>query len=95
MRVKNVTARLIHVGDVACIPGQEADIPEEFVDSINKNDLVPVVESAEAAPVTAKPSKGAQAKAVKEAEEALKQATEGGDPFKIKAAEEALAAVKG
>jgi hypothetical protein len=42
MRVKNVSARLHHVGEVSIAPGQEADIPKAFEASINRKELVPV-----------------------------------------------------
>ena len=42
MKVRNVSARLHHVGNVSIAPGEEKDIPKEFENSINKNDLVEV-----------------------------------------------------
>lgn len=60
MKVKNVSARLHHVGTVSIAPGEEKDIPDAFKNSINKNDLVEVkaVAPAQAAKQTA-PKPGA------------------------------------
>jgi hypothetical protein len=58
MKVKNVSARLHHVGNVSIAPGEEKEIPKAFENSINKNDLVEVkaVAPAPAAkPVAPKP----------------------------------------
>jgi hypothetical protein len=60
MKVKNVSARLHHVGNVSIAPGEEKEIPKAFENSINKNDLVEVkaVAPAPAAKPTA-PKPGA------------------------------------
>lgn len=42
MRVKNISARPHHVGDVTIIPGDEKDIPDSFANAINKNDLIEI-----------------------------------------------------
>jgi len=57
MKVKNVSARLHHVGDVSIAPGEEKDIPEGFETAINKEDLVEVKTTAPAVKSTSsKPS---------------------------------------
>jgi hypothetical protein len=43
MRVKNISARPHHVGDVTIIPGDEQDIPDSFASAINKAELVEIV----------------------------------------------------
>ena len=53
MKVKNVSARLHHVGNVSIAPGEEKDIPKGFETTINKDELVEV-KSATLAPA-AKP----------------------------------------
>lgn len=53
MKVKNVSARLHHVGDVSIAPGQEADIPKAFEASINKDELKEV-KASPVAPVAPK-----------------------------------------
>ncbi len=53
MKVKNVSARLHHVGDVSIAPGEEKDIHGAFASAINKVDLVEVAPAA-IAPVVAK-----------------------------------------
>lgn len=45
MKVKNVSARLHHVGDVSIAPGEEKDIPRGFYGSFNKTELVEVIYS--------------------------------------------------
>lgn len=58
MKVKNVSARLHHVGNVSIAPGEEKDIPKGFETAINKDELVEVktVAPAPAAkPVAPKP----------------------------------------
>lgn len=42
MKVKNVSARLHHVGNVSIAPGEEKEIPDAYKGSINKADLVEV-----------------------------------------------------
>lgn len=42
MKVKNTTDRLIHVGDVSIVPGEEAVIPKAFEGSIDGTGLVEV-----------------------------------------------------
>lgn len=48
MKVKNVSARLHHVGNVSIAPGEEKDIPDAYKGSINKDDLVEVKSAAPA-----------------------------------------------
>ena len=48
MKVKNVSARLHHVGNVSIAPGEEKEIPKAFEGAINKNDLVEVKAAAPA-----------------------------------------------
>jgi len=45
MRVKNVSARLKHVGGIQIVPGSEAEIPDIWRHAINKAELVEIVES--------------------------------------------------
>ena len=40
MKVKNVSARLHHVGNVSIAPGEEKEIPKGFETAINKEELV-------------------------------------------------------
>ena len=47
MKVKNVSARLHHVGNVSIAPGEEKDIPKGFENAINKADLVEVKAAAQ------------------------------------------------
>jgi hypothetical protein len=42
MKVKNISARLHHVGNVSLAPGEEKEIPECFESSINRSELVEV-----------------------------------------------------
>ena len=58
MKVKNVSARLHHVGNVSIAPGEEKDIPKEFESAINKNELVevkPIAPAPAAKPAAPKP----------------------------------------
>lgn len=58
MKVKNVSARLHHVGNVSIAPGEEKDIPKGFETAINKDELVEVKSAAPAPaakPVAPKP----------------------------------------
>ena len=58
MKVKNVSARLHHVGNVSIAPGEEKDIPKGFETAINKDELVEVKSAAPtpaAKPVAPKP----------------------------------------
>lgn len=48
MKVKNVSARLHHVGNVSIAPGEEKDIPKGFESAINKDELVEVKAAAPA-----------------------------------------------
>ena len=48
MKVKNVSARLHHVGNVSIAPGEEKDIPKGFETAINKDELVEVKAAAPA-----------------------------------------------
>jgi hypothetical protein len=43
MRVKNISARPHHVGDVSIAPGDEKDIPDSFASAINKAELIEIV----------------------------------------------------
>lgn len=40
MKVKNISTRLHHVGNISIAPGEEKDIPDAYKESINKADLV-------------------------------------------------------
>ena len=61
MKVKNVSARLHHVGNVSIAPGEEKDIPKGFETAINKDELVEVKAAAPApAAKPAAPKPGAQ-----------------------------------
>lgn len=58
MKVKNVSARLHHVGNVSIAPGEEKEIPKGFENAINKDELVEVktaVPAPAAKPVAPKP----------------------------------------
>ena len=48
MKVKNVSARLHHVGNVSIAPGEEKDIPKGYETAINKDELVEVKAAAPA-----------------------------------------------
>jgi hypothetical protein len=48
MKVKNVSSRLHHVGNVSIAPGEEKDIPKGFESAINKDELVEVKAAAPA-----------------------------------------------
>lgn len=62
MKVKNVSARLHHVGNVSIAPGEEKEIPKGFENAINKTDLVEVKAAAPApAAKPAAPKPGAPA----------------------------------
>lgn len=62
MKVKNVSARLHHVGNVSIAPGEEKDIPKGFETAINKDELVEVRPAAPApAAKPAAPKPGASA----------------------------------
>lgn len=62
MKVKNVSARLHHVGNVSIAPGEEKDIPKGFETAINKGELVEVKAAAPApAAKPAAPKPGAPA----------------------------------
>jgi len=43
MKVKNISARLHHIGDVSVAPGEEKEIPDVYKGSFNVVDLVEVV----------------------------------------------------
>ena len=68
MKVKNVSARLHHVGNVSIAPGEEKEIPKGFENAINKADLVEVKAAAPApaAPAPAAPAAKPAAPAKKE-----------------------------
>lgn len=60
MKVKNVSARLHHVGNVSIAPGEEKDIPKGYETAINKDELVEVKAAAPApAPKPGAPKPGA------------------------------------
>ena len=60
MKVKNVSSRLHHVGNVSIAPGEEKDIPKGFESAINKDELVEVKAAAPAPAVKpAAPKPGA------------------------------------
>lgn len=62
MKVKNISARLHHVGNVSIAPGEEKDIPKGFETAINKDELVEVKAAAPApAAKPAAPKPGAPA----------------------------------
>ena len=62
MKVKNVSARLHHVGNVSIAPDEEKDIPKGFETAINKDELVEVKAPAPApAAKPAAPKPGAPA----------------------------------
>lgn len=42
MQVKNVSSRPHHVSDVFIAPGETKNIPDEWADSINKDELIEV-----------------------------------------------------
>ena len=48
MKVKNISARLHHVGSVSIAPGEEKDIPKGFETAINKDELVEIKSAAPA-----------------------------------------------
>jgi hypothetical protein len=56
MKVKNVSARLHHVGTVSIAPGEEKDIPKGYETAINKDELVEVKAAAPAPAPAAKPA---------------------------------------
>jgi len=58
MKVKNVSARLHHVGNVSIAPGEEKDIPKGFEASINKAELVEVKAAPAPAAKPAAPKPG-------------------------------------
>lgn len=60
MRVKNISARLHHVGDISIAPGEEKDIPKEFGMSINQNDLIEVKVSPAPKANTLKPAQATE-----------------------------------
>lgn len=43
MKVKNISTRLHHVGDVAIAPGATAEVPKEWANAINRDELVEVL----------------------------------------------------
>jgi hypothetical protein len=42
MIVKNISARLHHIGNISIAPGEEKELPTGFDNAINKDDLVEV-----------------------------------------------------
>lgn len=50
MLVKNISARLHHIGDVSIIPGAQAEVGDMWRGSLNPAELV-VIEAAPVAPV--------------------------------------------
>lgn len=94
MKVKNVSARLHHIGDVSIAPGQTAEIPEAFRNSINKTELVEVKPVAPTAPPAPGSKAAAKAAAIAKAEAELAAANESGDKDAIAAAQKLLDAAK-
>ena len=54
MKVKNISARAHWVGSVMCVPGVEAEIDDAYANAINRDELVPVKDSASADAASAK-----------------------------------------
>lgn len=90
MRIKNVSARLHHIGNLSLAPGQEGECPEGFEKSFNTNDIQEVKPAKPAKAPTAAELK-AKAAAVQAAESKLASAKLGGDADAIAAAEAELA----
>lgn len=57
MRVKNISSRAHHVGDVTVVPGETAVIPAEYENAINTSELVAVEDDEPAAKPVAAPKK--------------------------------------
>lgn len=97
MRVKNVSTRLHHVGNVSIAPGQEAEIERQFEGTINRKELVPVTPAAPAkfGNPTAAEKKAAEAKrlAIEAAEKKVADAVASGDADAVAAANAELAAL--
>ena len=87
MRIKNVSARLHHIGNLSLAPGQEGECPKGFEKSFNTNDIQEVKPAK--APTAAELK--AKAAAVQAAESKLASAKLGGDADAIAAAEAELA----
>lgn len=78
MRVKNISARLKHVGGIQIVPGTEAVIPDLYRNSINKNELVEI--ATDPAPETKK--RGRPKKETIDPENELENETIDPDPEK-------------
>lgn len=63
MKVKNVSARLHHVGNVSIAPGEEKEIPKGFETAINKDELVEVKDATAPKAPAAPPAPPAAPKA--------------------------------
>lgn len=63
MKVKNVSARLHHVGNVSIAPGEEKEIPKGFETAINKHELVEVKDATAPKAPAAPPAPPAAPKA--------------------------------
>lgn len=63
MKVKNVSARLHHVGNVSIAPGEVKEIPKGFETAINKDELVEVKDATAPKAPAAPPAPPAAPKA--------------------------------
>lgn len=59
MKVKNISSRLHHVGDVSIIPDAVAEIDDDYAGSVNSAELVAVVAEAPVQPAPVAPAKSA------------------------------------
>lgn len=78
MKVKNVSSRAHHIGNVMIAPGEIKEIPEAYESAINRDELVPQAEEKQA-------KSGKKSKADKGAE----QQEEGADATEAEAEPEA------
>lgn len=69
MQVKNISARPHHVGGVLIAPGEVGTIPSQWVNSINKLELVPVEVKEANEPVAKESKKSKKAASVEESAE--------------------------
>lgn len=72
MKVKNVSARLHHIGNVFIAPGEEKEILDCFINSIDNNEIVEVKTDS----VTPTQKQSALKREAKAATAAQEQATE-------------------
>ena len=106
MFMKNVSARLHHLGPVSLAPGQHADVPDAYAKAANPNDVKPCDKNGELVePTASKPAakpqltaaeKAAAAKKASEiatAQSKLATAKAGGDQAAIDAAQAELDAL--